>query len=135
MCVCFQDKVDDLIVGIKSTAIRFGDNTKAWLTAFSTTMLGGLVTSGYVCDQTWPYYTAIGLVGVHLAQQLISLNINDPGDCARKFISNYQVGFIIFAGIVLGNYLKNKHDNKITTTNLQSTPKFIEMTKEKLHIT
>lgn len=93
------------------------------------------MTSGYVCDQTWPYYTAIGLVGAHLAQQLISLNINDPGDCARKFISNYQVGFIIFAGIVLGNYLKIKHENKISTTNLQTSPKFIEMTKEKLHIT
>lgn len=97
-------------------------------------MLGGLATSGYVCDQTWPYYAAIGLVGAHLAQQLISLNINDPGDCARKFFSNYQVGLIIFAGIVLGNYLKMKHENKIAT-NLQSTPTFIEMTKEKLHIT
>lgn len=131
--------MDDLIVGIKSTAIRFGDNTKAWLTVFSATTLGGLITSGYVCDQTWPYYTAIGLVGAHLAQQLISLNINDPGDCARKFISNYQVGFIIFAGIVLGNYLKKKHENKSTTTTpiatTTTTPAFIEMTKDKLHIT
>lgn len=97
-------------------------------------MLGGLVTSGYVCDQTWPYYAAIGLVGTHLAQQLISLNINDPGDCARKFFSNYQVGFIIFGGIVFGNYLKKKYENK-AITNFQSTSTFIKMTKEKLHIT
>lgn len=130
-----QDKVDDLIVGIKSTALRFGDNTKAWLTAFSSAMMGGLLTSGYICDQTWPYYAAVGLVGAHLAQQITSLKINDPSDCARKFISNYQVGLIIFMGIVIGNYLKSKHDNKISTNLQSTTPSLIEMTKEKLHIT
>lgn len=126
--------MDDLIVGIKSTAIKFGDSTKYWLTAFSATMMSGLLTSGYICDQTWPYYTAVGLVGAHLAQQITSLNMNDPGDCARKFISNYQVGLIIFLGIVFGNYLKSKHDNKISN-NLQSTSTLIDMRKEKLHIT
>lgn len=126
--------MDDLIVGIKSTAIKFGDNTKFWLTAFSATMMSGLLTSGYICDQTWPYYGALGLVGAHLAQQIISLKMNDPGDCARKFISNYQVGLIIFLGIVFGNYLKSKHDNKISN-NLQSTTSLIDMRKEKLHIT
>ncbi|XP_031618062.1 4-hydroxybenzoate polyprenyltransferase, mitochondrial [Contarinia nasturtii] len=129
-----QDKVDDLIVGIKSTALRFGENTKIWLTAFSTAMMSGLLTSGYICDQTWPYYTAVGLVGAHLAQQITSLNINDPSDCARKFISNHQVGLIIFLGIVIGTYLKSKHDNKLTT-NIQSTQTLIEITKDKLHIT
>lgn len=109
-----------MLVGIKSTALRFGDNTKIWLSAFSTVMISGLLTSGYVCDQTWPYYAAVGFVGTHLAQQLISLKINDPSDCARKFVSNYQVGLIIFFGIVIGNYLKSKNDNKIST-NLQSS--------------
>lgn len=127
--------MDDLIVGIKSTALRFGDNTKAWLTAFSTTMMGGLLTSGYICGQSWPYYAAIGLVGAHLAQQIASLKINDPGDCARKFISNNQVGLIIFLGIVFGNYLKSKNDNKTTANQQASTPTFMELSKEKLHIT
>lgn len=126
--------MDDLLVGIKSTALRFGDNTKIWLTAFSTAMMSGLLTSGYICDQTWPYYTAVGLVGAHLAQQISSLNINDPSDCAQKFLSNHQVGLIIFLGIVIGTYLKTKHDNKIST-NLQSTPTLIKIGKEKLHIT
>lgn len=129
-----KDKVDDLIVGIKSTALRFGDNTKSWLTAFSTSMMGGLLTSGYYCDQTWPYYAAVGLVGAHIAQQIISLEINDPSDCARKFISNHQVGLIIFIGIVIGNYFKSKHDNNLST-NLQSTSTLMEMSNEKLHIT
>lgn len=122
-----------MIVGIKSTALRFGDDTKDWLTAFSVTMISGLLTSGYICDQTWPYYSAVGLVGAHLAQQLVSLQINDPGDCARKFLSNYQVGLIIFIGIVIGNLFKLRQENK--SPNYQPSPKFMKLTKEKLHVT
>lgn len=100
--------MDDLLAGIKSTALRFGDNTKAWLSFFSTGMISGLTTAGLVCDQTWPYYTTVGLVGAHLAQQIYSLNIDNPTDCARKFISNHQVGLLLFVGIVLGTLLKTE---------------------------
>lgn len=101
-----QDKVDDVLLGIKSTAIRFGDNTKLWLSGFSTAMIGGLVTSGIVCEQTWPYYSALGIISAHLAHQIYSLNIHNPTDCASKFISNHQVGLILFLGIVLGTLYK-----------------------------
>lgn len=66
-----QDKKDDLAIGIKSTALRFGDNTKPWLSGFATTMVSGLVTTGIVCDQTWPYYSSIAIVAAHLTQQVI----------------------------------------------------------------
>lgn len=100
------------MIGIKSTALRFGDNTKLWLTGFSTAMIGGLTASGMVCDQTWPYYATVGLVSAHLAHQIYSLNINNPNDCARKFISNHQVGLLLFVGIVLGTLLKANTDAK-----------------------
>lgn len=138
MVIFPQDKVDDLVVGIKSTALRFGDNTKVWLTAFSTAMLTGLLTSGYVCDQTWPYYCTIGLVGAHLAQQITSLNINNPTDCAKKFLSNHQVGLLLFIGIGLGTYLKQVKDNSSTTTSPttnSSATSIINLAKEKIHIT
>jgi 4-hydroxybenzoate polyprenyltransferase len=64
-----QDKVDDVLQGIKSTALRFGANTKLWLSGFSVAMIGNLVTTGLVCDQTWPYYTAVGILSTHIAQQ------------------------------------------------------------------
>lgn len=100
------------MIGIKSTALRFGDKTKLWLTGFSTAMIGGLTASGMVCDQTWPYYVTVGLVSAHLAQQIYSLNINNPKDCARKFISNHQVGLLLFVGIVLGTLLKANTETK-----------------------
>ncbi|XP_055523799.1 4-hydroxybenzoate polyprenyltransferase, mitochondrial [Wyeomyia smithii] len=101
-----QDKVDDILLGIKSTAIRFGDSTKLWLSGFSTAMIGGLITAGMVCEQTWPYYSSLGVISAHLAHQIYSLNIHNPKDCANKFISNHQVGLILFLGIVLGTLYK-----------------------------
>ena len=65
-----QDKVDDILLGIKSTAIRFGDSTKLWLSGFSTAMISGLITAGMVCEQTWPYYTSLGVISAHLAHQV-----------------------------------------------------------------
>jgi 4-hydroxybenzoate polyprenyltransferase len=63
--------VDDLLHGIKSTAIKFGDTTKLWLTSFSTCMIGALLITGAQCGQTWPYFTSVGLVATHLAHQVI----------------------------------------------------------------
>lgn len=123
------------MVGIKSTALRFGENTKIWLSSFSAAMITGLITSGYVCDQTLPYYCTVGVVAAHLTQQIYSLNIDNPTDCAKKFISNHQVGCLIFAGIVLGTYLKMTQDksnaNGTTTT---ATP-IMKLAKDKMHIT
>ncbi|XP_046486509.1 4-hydroxybenzoate polyprenyltransferase, mitochondrial isoform X3 [Neodiprion pinetum] len=103
-----QDKVDDILLGIKSTALKFGDNTKVWLSCFGTSMISSLLTSGIMVDQTWPYYVAVGVVGSHLANQIYTLNIDNPTDCANKFVSNQRVGFILFTGIVLGNLLRSK---------------------------
>ncbi|KAI4498796.1 hypothetical protein M0802_005971 [Mischocyttarus mexicanus] len=116
-----QDKIDDLLLNIKSTALKFGDKTKLYLSAFGIFMMAGLLTSGIVTAQTWPYYTAVGLTGKHLFNQIYTLDINNPNDCAKKFISNRSVGLIIFIGIILSNLRKdfpekqdqrNKEDEK-----------------------
>lgn len=108
-----QDKVDDILLGIKSTAIKFGDNTKPILSLFASVMITGLAVSGYQCDQTLPYYAAVAVVGAHLANQLYSLNINSASDCGKTFLSNRHVGLILFLGIVIGNLLKPKqNENK-----------------------
>ncbi|CAD6992811.1 unnamed protein product [Ceratitis capitata] len=52
--------------------------------------------AGLATDQTVAYYAAVGVVGAHLVQQIYSLNIDNPTDCAKKFFSNHQVGLICF---------------------------------------
>ncbi|KAK9877555.1 hypothetical protein WA026_018661 [Henosepilachna vigintioctopunctata] len=114
-----QDRLDDLRIGIKSTAIKFGKDTNLWLTGFGTTMIGSLVVSGLLNEQTWPYYASVALVASHLANQIYTLNINDGRDCGQKFISNVNVGFILFLGILGGTLLKKsteqKHKNLLLT--------------------
>lgn len=99
-------------------------------------MITGLITSGYVCDQTWPFYTTVGLVGVHLAQQIYSLNTDNPTDCAKKFISNHQVGCLIFFGIVLGTYLKIAQEKTLNTNNSTNTATttLMNLGNDKIHI-
>ncbi|CAG9764845.1 unnamed protein product [Ceutorhynchus assimilis] len=103
-----QDRLDDLSIGIKSTAIKFNEDTKLWLSGFSVAMISSLAFSGVMNSQTWPYYAALGLVSSHLAHQISTLDINNTSDCGKKFISNTWVGCILFCGIVSGIYLRNK---------------------------
>lgn len=103
-----QDVRDDLQLGLKSTAIYFGDNTQKWLSGFSVLMLSNLALCGLQCDQTWPYYLSLSLIGAHLARQIYTLDIQNGPECQRKFVSNHQVGLILFLGIVIGNLLRSK---------------------------
>ncbi|KAI1900032.1 hypothetical protein AGOR_G00045830 [Albula goreensis] len=105
-----QDKADDVIVGVKSTALRFQEQTKLWLSGFSVAMLGGLVWTGVNAQQTLPYYGVVSLLAVHLANQIYTLDINSPEDCWKKFVSNRNLGLLLFLGIVIGNLWKTGKD-------------------------
>uniref|UniRef100_A0A5F4W126 Coenzyme Q2, polyprenyltransferase n=1 Tax=Callithrix jacchus TaxID=9483 RepID=A0A5F4W126_CALJA len=107
-----KDKRDDVLIGLKSTALRFGENTKQWLSVFSVAMLGALSLVGVNSGQTAPYYTALGAVGAHLVHQIYTVDIHRPEDCWNKFISNRTLGLILFLGIVLGNLCKEKKTDK-----------------------
>jgi len=56
----------------------FGDKTKPILTGFAVVMVSGILATGMLSDQTWPYYTAAALVGVHLAWQVSSRDPAPP---------------------------------------------------------
>jgi 4-hydroxybenzoate polyprenyltransferase len=51
-----------MLIGVKSTALRFGDKTKQWLSMFSTTTIAGLLAAGTAAHMSFPYFaaTAIG---------------------------------------------------------------------------
>lgn len=101
-----QDKYDDAILGVKSTAIKFGENTGVCLYCFAITMVGSLGYCGWTTDQSWPYYLSLLYVIGHLGHQIGTLDINNRDDCARKFMSNRRVGLVIFLGIFAGSLVK-----------------------------
>ena len=104
----FQDKYDDAILGVKSTAIKFGEQTPVCLSCFATAMLSCLAYCGLQTGQTWPYYASLLGVTGHLMYQIRTLDINNREDCARKFTSNRWVGLTVFLGLSLGTLMKEK---------------------------
>ncbi|RIA04969.1 hypothetical protein BRARA_K00707 [Brassica rapa] len=97
-----QDKEDDVKLGVKSTALRFGDNTKLWLTGFGTASMGLLALSGLSADLGWQYYASLVAASGQLGWQIGTADLSSRADCSRKFVSNKWFGAIIFSGVVLG---------------------------------
>jgi 4-hydroxybenzoate polyprenyltransferase len=95
-----QDREDDALIGIKSTAILFRERTKPMLAVFysaAVVLIGiaGTLAGGGV-------YFAIGLAAfaVHLGWQIFSLDINDPAHCLKLFKANRDAGLILFLAMV-----------------------------------
>ncbi|XP_038056461.1 4-hydroxybenzoate polyprenyltransferase, mitochondrial-like [Patiria miniata] len=107
-----QDKRDDLALGLGSTSILMGDNTKYWLTGFGAAMVSGLMLVGAMAEQTVAYYLAVALTAAHIGNQVWTVDIHNPQDCWNKFQSNRRLGAIIFAGIVAGTLAKVSNSKK-----------------------
>ncbi|MBA0772688.1 hypothetical protein Gotri_008026 [Gossypium trilobum] len=89
-------------VGVKSTALRFGDSTKEWTTGFGIACISNLALSGYNADIGWPYYAFLAAASGQLAWQIWTVNLTCRADCNRKFLSNKWFGALIFSGILFG---------------------------------
>eukprot|EP00123_Amoebidium_parasiticum_P016827 comp23599_c0_seq1/m.40087 comp23599_c0_seq1/g.40087 ORF comp23599_c0_seq1/g.40087 comp23599_c0_seq1/m.40087 type:complete len:384 (-) comp23599_c0_seq1:80-1231(-) len=100
-----QDKKDDVKVGIKSTALRFGDKTKEWLSGFGAATVGFLALTGYNAGLGMPFYGALTAASAHLVWQIAAVNLDDPSDCMKKFIAARTFGGLIFTGIVADKLL------------------------------
>uniref|UniRef100_A0A1A8C542 4-hydroxybenzoate polyprenyltransferase, mitochondrial n=1 Tax=Nothobranchius kadleci TaxID=1051664 RepID=A0A1A8C542_NOTKA len=108
-----QDKEDDMKVGVKSTALKFQDQTKLWLSGFTAAMISGLVVAGVNAEQTLPYYSALTVVSIHLARQIYMVDTNNAEDCWKQFVSNRNLGLGLLLGIVAGNLWKESRESSV----------------------
>ena len=95
-----QDKDDDRAIGLKSTALRFGDNTPSWIGAFYAAAVVLWLAAGFVAGAHLIFVTAVVLVSLQLSWQVVTLEPNDAGNCLRRFRSNRDVGIALFLGLV-----------------------------------
>ncbi|KAJ3316253.1 Para-hydroxybenzoate--polyprenyltransferase, mitochondrial precursor (PHB:polyprenyltransferase), partial [Boothiomyces sp. JEL0866] len=103
-----QDVKDDKLVGIKSTAIRFGANLKKYLTFFAVLSVAAFTTSGIMNDSSLFYYiVSVGGTSIHYVWQIFTLKPENIADCAKKFKSNRNFGLILALGIILDKLYKN----------------------------
>ncbi len=95
-----QDREDDAVIGIRSTARLFGSRTKLLLVGF----YGGatvLFAIAVVMVGGGPVALAgLGLGALHLAWQVTTLDAGDAEGCLIRFRANRDYGWIVFAGLV-----------------------------------
>jgi 4-hydroxybenzoate polyprenyltransferase len=107
-----QDREDDALVGIRSTARLFGGATERWLFAFlvASVLLMGLAVISALGPTQRPLALLTALTGCwafgwHLAWQLRRLDIDNPENCLRLFRSNRDAGLIATAALTLAAFL------------------------------
>ncbi len=95
-----QDKEDDALIGVKSSALKLGDRTRPWLAAFYIATVALLAAAGLAAGLGWPFLLAVAAVAAQFAWQLAGLDTENPGDCLMRFKSNRFVGWILLAGLL-----------------------------------
>jgi 4-hydroxybenzoate polyprenyltransferase len=96
-----QDREDDLLIGIKSTALLFGDNTRSMLASFYAGAVVLIGAAGLMAGGGLIFVLGLVAFAAHLTWQVLRLDINDSAHCLKLFKSNRDAGLILFAAMLL----------------------------------
>ncbi len=97
-----QDREDDALVGVHSTARLFGRHTGAFLAVVYAAALAVLASAGWLAGLGVWFYPALALPAALLARQVITLDIDDPAHCLTLFRANREVGLAVGLAILAG---------------------------------
>lgn len=95
-----QDRRDDAIIGVRSTARLFGTRTKPALAGCYGLALALFAVALVLVGAGWPSWLGLVLFGGHLAYQITRVSTDDPASCLRAFRSNRWAGWLFFGGLV-----------------------------------
>jgi len=96
-----QDREDDLLIGIKSTALLFGENTRPMLAGFYAGAVVLIGIAGLMGGGGLIFMLGLIAFAAHLAWQVVRLDINDSAHCLKLFKSNRDAGLILFGAMLL----------------------------------
>ena len=97
-----QDREDDALVGIKSSALRLGKNTRPAVAVFYVAMIVSLAMAGLSHQMGILFWVGLVIVAGHLTRQIILLDINNPEICLSLFRRNRDTGIIVALALLLG---------------------------------
>ncbi len=96
-----QDKDDDVLIGVKSTALLFGANTRPWL-GFFFLMAGMLIaTSFYSSGTGWFAYAGLAAAALHGTWQVFTFDHANANHCLKLFRANRMLGLLLAVGLFL----------------------------------
>jgi 4-hydroxybenzoate polyprenyltransferase len=94
-----QDKEDDILIGVKSTALKLGDRTRPWLAAFYAAAVALMAAAALADGLGAVFYAALAIGAAQLAWQTATVRLDDAADCLAKFKSNRLFGWCVLAGL------------------------------------
>jgi 4-hydroxybenzoate polyprenyltransferase len=100
-----QDREDDSLLGLKSTALKFGRATRVWLAGLYGIAWVAITAAGILAEAETVFLLGMVAAGAHLVWQVATLDIDDAENCLKRFRSNREFGTIVFGAIVLDMYL------------------------------
>ena len=102
----YQDIKDDEIIGVKSTSIKFKNNTKIFLISCYSIFFASLIIIGMLMNFSSFFYLSLLIIFLHLFYyQIKSLNTKSPKNCLKLFKSNNFLGLTIYINILVGKFL------------------------------
>ncbi len=100
-----QDKDDDILIGVKSTALLFGANTMPWLGGFFAAALALMTGAIAAAGGHLLAYMGVACAAMHAAWQLARFDHNNSSLCLKLFKSNRTFGLIILFWLILDSIL------------------------------
>ena len=97
-----QDKEDDALIGVKSSALALENLTKPFIYIVYTVTILGVFLIGWISKFSIPFYLVCLIALCQLIWQIRALELDSPNDCLKKFKSNRLFGFLITFAIFLG---------------------------------
>ena len=96
-----QDREDDALIGIKSTALLFRERTKPMLAVFYSAAVVLIGLAGTLAGGGMYFAIGLAIFAAHLGWQIFSLDINDPAHCLKLFKANRDAGLILFLAMIV----------------------------------
>ena len=96
-----QDKEDDVLIGVKSTALQFGESTRSWLIGFFILALLSIDMALWLAGASFIAHMGVALAGLHAARQIKRFEANNSALCLYLFKSNRMFGLIIASFLFL----------------------------------
>jgi 4-hydroxybenzoate polyprenyltransferase len=100
-----QDKEDDALIGVKSTALLFGAKAGDWILGFYAAAFTLILAAGFTEHAGWPFAFIMLAAGAHFLWQVHRLKIDDPARCLRLFRSNREAGALIALALVVSSWV------------------------------
>ena len=97
-----QDRADDAIAGIGSSALALGPRTKPFLTLNAVALIALLAFAGHAQTRGLTFYLALFLPAALFAYQIHTIDIDNPKNCLKLFRLNRETGLLVALALALG---------------------------------